>query len=315
MIRPKKNPFLVQIKKKRAANFQNRKSWIISNSLKQNKKKKFIIKQHINGFHRCLKNFLEYFKGFSSKHLNNYLTWNNVIKEDGPQNTVQFIRDNTWSQGLQKYRIYIIPRCIFKSEYISMNTLDDDIKPFRLKLPHYERNHTWLSLLLDCYSIIDFSVEYCISKSEKKVSCHKGCSICCHQTIPLSTLESMGIKFYVQEILSEADRLLIVNNFNKDKSICLFNIDNCCIVYKMRPISCRRYIITSKCCHFDEDPTTTRPNDILEPSREYLYRAISLTLPFYKSQSIYLRDNENIFDFYKRQNIILSSIYKNILNL
>jgi hypothetical protein len=193
--------------------------------------------------------------------------------------------------------------------------LNDDIKPFRLQLQCYERKHSWLSLLLDCYSIIDFSVDNLISKSDKRVACHKGCSICCHQIIPLSMIESIGIKFYIQEILTESDRSLLINDFSKHKSICLFNVDNCCLVYQMRPISCRRYIITSQCCQFEEDPTTTRPNDVLEPSREYLYQAISLILPFYKSQNICLDHNEHIFDFYKRQNINLSSIYDKMLNL
>jgi hypothetical protein len=182
-------------------------------------------------------------------------------------------------------------------------------------MSHYERCHTWLSLLLDCYAIIDYSVHKSISQSDKKIVCHKGCSVCCYQTIPLSIIESIGIKFYVQTILTEESRLLLVKKFDEYNKICLFIVDDSCIIYPLRPISCRRYIVTSQCCSLNEDPTTTRPNDVLEPSREFLYQSIKITLPFYESQNIHLLENEHIFDFYKRQNVKLSSIYDKILNI
>jgi hypothetical protein len=193
--------------------------------------------------------------------------------------------------------------------------LNNKVKTFRLQMPRHERHRPWLSLLLDCYSIIDFSVEESIIQSEKNVACHKGCSECCHQIIPLSTIESAGIKFYVQTILTEKSRLSIIKKFNEHRQICLFNVNNCCIVYPLRPIACRRYIVTSQCCLYNEDPTITRQNDVLKPSREYLYRAIETTLPFYQSQNICIQNNEHIFEFYKRNNVKLSSIYNAILNL
>ena len=39
--------------------------------------------QHINAYHSKLKRFLDLFKGVSSKYLNNYLTWNNVVEHKG----------------------------------------------------------------------------------------------------------------------------------------------------------------------------------------------------------------------------------------
>ena len=35
--------------------------------------------QHLNAYHSKLKAFLASFKGVSTKYLNNYLTWNNVV--------------------------------------------------------------------------------------------------------------------------------------------------------------------------------------------------------------------------------------------
>lgn len=193
--------------------------------------------------------------------------------------------------------------------------LDEQYQQFRLKMSGYERRHAWLSLLLDCYSIIDYSVNKSISESENKIACHKGCSVCCCQTIPLSTIEAVGVKFYIQTILNEKSRLVLARKLNENNKMCLFNIDGCCVAYPLRPIACRRYIMTSQCCSQNEDPVITRENDILEPSREYLYRAIEATLPFYNSQGICPSENEHIFDFYRKQNVKLSSIYDKILNL
>jgi hypothetical protein len=182
-------------------------------------------------------------------------------------------------------------------------------------MPRYEQNYQWLHLLLDCYAVIDLSVAESIAQSKKKPACYKGCSVCCRQKIPLSVIESVGIKFYVDNILTKHKYLQIVKNFDQHNQLCLFNIDNCCIVYPMRPIACRRYIVTSQCCSFDEDPLLSRPGDVLEPSRDYLYQAVKLTLPFYNSQGIPFESNEHIFSFYKKQNVVLSSIYSKILNM
>lgn len=39
--------------------------------------------QHLNAYHRTLKDFLRSFKGVSTKRLNNYLTWNNTAMHGG----------------------------------------------------------------------------------------------------------------------------------------------------------------------------------------------------------------------------------------
>jgi hypothetical protein len=195
-----------------------------------------------------------------------------------------------------------------------MNILEDNIRQFRLEMSQYEDIHPWISSLLDCYAIIDFSVSKIIEQSNKNIVCYKGCSECCRQTIPLSTIEVIGLRFYVNTILNKESHSLLIKKFNEHKQICLFNVDDCCFVYPFRPIACRRYIVSSKCCEINEDPTMTRPNDVLIPSRELLHNAITHTLPFYHSQNMCI-DNEHIFDFYKRNNVKLSSVYDKILNL
>ncbi|MDR2892185.1 MAG: YkgJ family cysteine cluster protein [Deltaproteobacteria bacterium] len=192
----------------------------------------------------------------------------------------------------------------------------NDINAFRLRLPRDERKHSWLPLLLDCYALIDFSVAQAIEqaeKSEKKLACHKGCAACCSQVIPLSTLECLGIKFYVQNILDPQHQAALHEKLNGPLATCLFNFAGCCAVYPLRPIACRRYLVCSRPCAKGEVPAVTRPADSLEPSREYLQQAIELTLPFYKEQNIPFKDNERGFEFYKRQNVQLSSAYANII--
>ena len=193
-------------------------------------------------------------------------------------------------------------------------TQNDPIEQFRFRIPEHERRHPWLSLLLDCYARIDYSVQQAISESNKKLACHKGCnSLCCCHTIPLSTFEVLGITFYTKTILDKKIHELLINKITKKNKMCLFNVDNCCTIYPLRSIACRRYIIASQCCTANEDPLATRRNDVLEPSREYLYRAIEVTLPFYLSQNIHPHAGEHIFNFYKRQNVVLSSVYDKIL--
>ena len=191
--------------------------------------------------------------------------------------------------------------------------LSDAIMPFRVRLPRYEHRQSWLPLLLDCYAVIDFSVAEKIKRSEKTVACRKGCSTCCEQIIPLSTLECLGLKFYVQNLLPQKYRGLLLKKFQTRQSMCLFNMAGSCIVYPFRPIACRRYIVCSQACRINEDPMTTRPEDVLLPEREFLYKAIAITLPFYAAQNLYPQENEPVFDFYKRQTVKLAEIYAEII--
>lgn len=49
--------------------------------------------QNINGYHSRLKKFIDVFKGVSTKHLNNYLTWNSLIQERASRTSEQALRD------------------------------------------------------------------------------------------------------------------------------------------------------------------------------------------------------------------------------
>jgi transposase-like protein len=56
---------------------------------------------HINSYHTRLKKLIDNFNGVSTKHLNNYLIWNNVINENSLQNSESFMINKVLSRGLQ----------------------------------------------------------------------------------------------------------------------------------------------------------------------------------------------------------------------
>lgn len=206
-----------------------------------------------------------------------------------------------------------------------MQKLFEEIKPYRVQMKEHEQATPWLSLLFDCYAIIDLSVAKAIKKSGKTPACHEGCTPCCHHIIPLSTLECLGLKWYVQTILDKETQALLrkkmqnrtngqeAENLLKHGNLCLFNVNGSCVVYPVRPIACRRYLVAAKACELGEDVLTARPQDMINPVREYFYAAISRTLPFYEALKVPYQRNESPFDFYKRQNVILSEVYAKIV--
>ncbi|SHN70836.1 YkgJ family cysteine cluster protein [Desulfovibrio litoralis] len=196
-----------------------------------------------------------------------------------------------------------------------MNTLDKSIEAFRLSMPEYEAKHQWLPLLLNCYAVIDFSVAQVTKKNKDIIACYKGCVACCYHTIPLSTIEVIGLGFYVNTILDQQLLATLLENFKTKPKICLFNLDGACVVYPMRPIACRRYMVAGQSCTINEDPLETRPNEVLIPSRRLLYTAVAQTLPFFQVRDIDGLQGEDVFDSYKKNIVELSSVYDKILKL
>lgn len=185
---------------------------------------------------------------------------------------------------------------------------------YRLKMPRYEAQNAWLPLLLDSYAMVDLSVHYAVENAGRTIACHEGCGACCQQMIPASTLEVFGIKFYLEHRINKKFHATLAHA-HENPMLCIFNRDTKCSIYPMRPYACRRYIIANTCCLPNEDPTKTRPYDLVEPSREMFYEAIALTLPFYATQDLFPLEGEHIYDFYIRQNVILSSAYPQILGI
>lgn len=61
--------------------------------------------QNINGYHSRLKKFIDVFKGVATKHLNNYLAWNNLIQEKSSQTSEQALQDSIFSTCFKGYGV------------------------------------------------------------------------------------------------------------------------------------------------------------------------------------------------------------------
>lgn len=61
--------------------------------------------QNINGYHSRLKKFIDMFKGVATKHLNNYLAWNNLIQEKFSLTSEQALQDSVFSSCFKGYGV------------------------------------------------------------------------------------------------------------------------------------------------------------------------------------------------------------------
>lgn len=144
-----------------------------------------------------------------------------------------------------------------------------------MKIPdrqHYpqEVEGSWLTVLLDSYAICDEEMEREISDEEKKrdtkVACKKGCYFCClNQDVPVTPPESLGISWYVSEVLEPSVRERLRERLKDQAQTigCPFLKDGACVIYPVRPLACRLFIIYRiQCRAEDEDPFFTRPEDM-----------------------------------------------------
>ncbi len=174
-----------------------------------------------------------------------------------------------------------------------------------------EQAQPWLSFLLDAYAIVDASIQEALDLAiteGKKHICKEGCSYCCFQTIPLTPVEAMGIRFTINKLLPKIEReaikaQLALHAGNKDwnNGQCPFLLNNSCAIYPFRPIPCRRYIVLNTLCESpQEDVFTTRPSDILDSDRAALYAALAHTSPVYASLGITEKGKVLSFDNFKQ---------------
>lgn len=163
------------------------------------------------------------------------------------------------------------------------------LRPSKLSFPVDDAVHSWLSMLLNAYHIVDKGVAEAIKKEKKrrnrKLACSKWCSSCCrtHQTIPVYPLELVGISWYATEKIIGPEREVLKNQLRsyKEGDPCPFLLQGSCLVHPMRPISCRQFIVFVKPCAEGEDPYYSRPEDVLPPIKKYVDQAFFIMLPFY----------------------------------
>ncbi len=181
---------------------------------------------------------------------------------------------------------------------------------FRLNMPE-EAAQPWLSFLLDAYAIVDASIQEALDTAianENKHVCKEGCSHCCHQIIPLTPVEAMGIRFTINKLLPKIEREAIQEQLRAhagtkewNNGQCPFLLEERCAIYPFRPIPCRRYIVLNTLCLSPkEDIFKTRPKDLLDSDRAALYAALAHTSPVYSSLGITEKGKVLSFDNFKQ---------------
>ena len=111
------------------------------------------------------------------------------------------------------------------------------------------------SLVKGIYHVFDDVSAGCL-KSGTKLACKKGCSLCCFLRVKLTPLEILCILDYLLsrlkpgEISALRGRIAELDEVTRGldglqrvqaKRICPLNIDDICLVYPVRPITCRIY--------------------------------------------------------------------------
>ncbi|MDD4701595.1 MAG: YkgJ family cysteine cluster protein [Desulfovibrio sp.] len=151
-----------------------------------------------------------------------------------------------------------------------------------------ERSYPGVDLLLDAFSVVDLGVKKATERDGRVPACHAGCAQCCMQPIPVTPLEVLGLHSYVRHRLPQASlaalvaRLAVFQGHKEQMALaCPFLVDGTCLVYPVRPVVCRQYMVFGRACAQGEDATRTRPREVLKPLYHYMLTALLRTLPWY----------------------------------
>ena len=112
--------------------------------------------------------------------------------------------------------------------------------------------------------------------------------VLCRQPIPVTPLEVLALHSHARHRLPQdrlaglVDRLAAFQGDKKGMTLpCPFLWDGSCLVYPVRPVACRQYMVFGKACARGEDASRTRPADLLTPFYDYTLTALLRTLPWY----------------------------------
>lgn len=155
--------------------------------------------------------------------------------------------------------------------------------PYRVRFPQDEADAVWLPLLLDAYAALDAGVAGALAAAVRPAACGPGCARCCRQPIPISSLEVLGLIWFVLHQCSDRVRHLLrirLHGLTADQP-CPFLLDKLCAVYPLRPLACREYVVLGRPCRVDERPELTRPEDLLPLTVAMQDRAFGHMLPYY----------------------------------
>lgn len=150
-----------------------------------------------------------------------------------------------------------------------------------LQLPHKE--------LKRAFALVDTSVREAIAGAEacgRNCACGSDCPHCCKQPIPLTPAELLLIAEFVKkempaDIRRRWQEALQAVGDDPLKAPCPFLIDGSCSVYPVRPIACRRFLISGKPCKAGEDAYQTRRRDLIVPAPGRRDEALQLLVPWH----------------------------------
>lgn len=158
-----------------------------------------------------------------------------------------------------------------------------------------ERSLPGAGLLLEACAMVDASVEAAVeaaARAGRSVACGPGCDVCCRQPIPVTPLEFLLMRAWLQ-LRAAADsrarlEAQLLTQIREEPSPlrrpCPFLLDGGCAVYPVRPLACRRYLALGRRCAPGEDCATDRPEDLLVPARPALRAALAFTFPWYAAR-------------------------------
>lgn len=145
-----------------------------------------------------------------------------------------------------------------------------------------------LSIAASFHDEIDRKLQKTLSSH--KPSCSKGCHFCCMIHNEITDDEAELLVEFAKELKIEIDRAKLERqagrkietwrNLSATDRKCVFLSDKGeCKVYEHRPLSCRKYYVTSNPSNFDIT-VTKQVEVIINPIAEALYAGAGLATPF-----------------------------------
>ena len=152
------------------------------------------------------------------------------------------------------------------AQYIMKHTdVVGEPERYRVRFPEAEAGAVWLPRLLDAYAVLDAGMAEALAGVDRPAACGPGCGSCCHQPIPGSSLEALGLLWFVLHQCSPRVRHRLRSQLAEcsfDRP-CPFLLDGRCAVYPLRPLACREFVVLGRACRPGEQPDRTRPEDLL----------------------------------------------------
>lgn len=163
---------------------------------------------------------------------------------------------------------------------------------FRIRFPEDEARESWLPLLLDAYAVLDAGLAAAVAASGRQPACRAGCTACCSQPIPASSLEVLGLTWYVYRHSRGRRRRALRQSLDaaREGMPCPFLVEDACAAYALRPMACREFVVFDRPCRPGEQPVTSRLQDVLPLPVAAQRRAFWHMLPYYGVSDLGLRE-------------------------